>query len=208
MANLSLTGGEEEFGWRITGLSSAFNQANGYVEAGITRYQLTQASAHISGIVDSVRAPSSGGSTSTSRRYVNWDPGTYDFWGYTLVQDGTYWPAGAGTVTVEGAAAQRPDDWSWYSAVRAGRPILLSAYEWNAFCNRINDFRVYSGLPEYGDFERMYSGDPISAGVVRHAVWAISAMDPPYKPPASPGSGDPITASFFNDLMDSLNSIR
>ena len=95
MANLSLTGGEEEFGWRITGLGSAFNQANGYVEAGITRYQFTQSSHSISGVVDSVRAPSSGGSTSTTRRYVSYDPGTYDFWGYTLVQDGTYWPAGS-----------------------------------------------------------------------------------------------------------------
>ena len=44
MASLSLSGGEEEFGWRITGLGSAFNQANGYVEAGITKYQFTHSS--------------------------------------------------------------------------------------------------------------------------------------------------------------------
>ena len=207
MANLSLTGGEEEFGWRITRLGSAFNQANGYVEAGITRYQFTQSSHSISGVVDSVRAPSSGGSTSTTRRYVSYDPGTYDFWGYTLVQDGTYWPAGSDTVTVESPAAQRPDDWSWYSTVRAGQPIELSAYEWNAFCNRINDFRVYVGLPEYGAFERVYSGDPISASIVRHAVWAIDAMDPPTNTPSTPSRGDLITADFFNDLRRSLNSI-
>lgn len=57
MASLSLSGGEEEFGWRITGLGSAFNQANGYVEAGITKYQFTHSSSSISGVVDSVRAP-------------------------------------------------------------------------------------------------------------------------------------------------------
>lgn len=207
MANLSLTGGEEEFGWRITGLGSAFNQANGYVEAGITRYQFTQSSHSISGVVDSVRAPSSGGSTSTTRRYVSYDPGTYDFWGYTLVQDGTYWPSGSDTVTVESPAAQRPDDWSWYSTVRAGQPIELSAYEWNAFCNRINDFRVYVGLPEYGAFERAYSGDPITADIVEQAVYAIRAMDPPTSTPRAPSRGDLITADFFNDLRRSLNSI-
>ena len=81
MASLSLSSGEEEFGWRITGLGSAFNQANGYVEAGITKYQFTHSSSSISGVVDSVRAPASGGSTSTTRRWVGYDPGTYDFWG-------------------------------------------------------------------------------------------------------------------------------
>ena len=111
MASLSLSGGEEEFGWRITGLGSAFNQANGYVEAGITKYQFTHSSSSISGVVDSVRAPASGGSTSTTRRWVGYAPGTYDFWGYTRVKDGTYWPAGSGTVTVDSPAAQRPDDW-------------------------------------------------------------------------------------------------
>ena len=120
MASLSLSGGEEEFGWRITGLGSAFNQANGYVEAGITKYQFTHSSSSISGVVDSVRAPASGGSTSTARRWVGYDPGTYDFWGYTRVKDGTYWPAGSDTVTVDSPAAQRPDDWGWSSVIRAG----------------------------------------------------------------------------------------
>ena len=196
MASLSLSGGEEEFGWRITGLGSAFNQANGYVEAGITKYQFTHSCSSISGVVDSVRAPASGGSTSTTRRWVGYDPGTYDFWGYTRVKDGTYWPAGSGTVTVESPAAQRPDDWDWSSVIQAGRPVRISAYEWNQFCNRINDFRLYVGLPEYGAFERAYSGDPITAEIVEHAVYAIRAMDPPVSPPR-PGQGRPDAGEHF-----------
>ena len=207
MASLSLSGGEEEFGWRITGLGSAFNQAYGYVEAGITKYQFTHSSSSISGVVDRVRAPASGGSTSTTRRWVGCDPGTYDFWGYTRVKDGTYWPAGSGTVTVESPAAQRPDDWGWSSVIRAGRPVRISAYEWNRFCNRINDFRLYVGLPEYGAFERAYSGDPITAEIVEHAVYAIRAMNPPVSTPRAPARGDLMRASIFLDLMDSLNSI-
>jgi len=157
--------------------------------------------------VDRVRAPASGGSTSTTRRWVGCDPGTYDFWGYTRVKDGTYWPAGSGTVTVESPAAQRPDDWGWSSVIRAGRPVRISAYEWNRFCNRINDFRLYVGLPEYGAFERAYSGDPITAEIVEHAVYAIRAMNPPVSTPRAPARGDLMRASIFLDLMDSLNSI-
>ena len=208
MANLSLTDGEEEFGWRITGLSSEFGQNNGYLQAGITRYQFTQSSPSISGVVDSVSAPATGSSTSTSRRWVSYDPGTYDFWGFTQIQDGTYWPAGSATVTVESTAPERPDDWAWSSVIRAGRPIQISAYEWNNFCNRINDFRLYVGPPEYGAFQRVYSGDQIAASIVEDAVYAIRAMDPPVSTPRAPSSGDLIAASIFNDLMDSLNSIR
>lgn len=102
MASLILTGGENQFSWRITGLSGAFNQAE-YIQAGITMYQFTQGGVtSISGVVDSVSAPYSGSSTSTTTSYVSYDPGTYTFWGFTQVQDGTYWPAGSATVTVYG----------------------------------------------------------------------------------------------------------
>ena len=208
MARLTLTSGEEEFGWQITNFDYPFTQASGYVEAGITRNQFTQSSTSITGVVDRVKAPASGSSTSTKRRWVSYKPGTYDFWGYALADNGIYWPAGSDTVTVDSLAAQRPDDWDWLSVIRAGRPIKLSAYEWNQFCNRINDFRTYVGLPEYGAFERAYSGDPITAAMVADAVFAVRAMNPPTAPPRSPSRGDPIRASLFLDLADALNSIR
>lgn len=208
MATLSLSGGEEQFSWRITGLSSAFGQNNGYRLAGITRNQFTVGGvSSITGVVDTISAPATGTSTSTIRRTVTYSPGTYDLWGFTQIQDGTYWPAGSGTVTVESSAAVRPDDWDWYSDIQVGRAIQLSAYEWNAFCNRINDFRAYVGLPEYGAFVRAYSGDAISANICKHAVWAISAMNPSVSVPNTPASGDTITALFFNRLRDALNSI-
>ena len=206
MASLSLTGGQEEFSWRITGLSSGFSQANGYVEAGITEYPFTQAATQIYGIVDSVSAPATGSSTSTTRRYVSYAPGTYTFWAYTLAQNGTYYPAGCASVTVSGGA-ERPADWSWWSSIYSGAPIQITASEYNAFTERINEFRAYCGLSDYS-FTRASSGGTIRASMVGQCCDAISDMDPPSSPPYAPAAGDAITARFFNRMMNALNSIE
>lgn len=101
MATLSLTGGIEEFSWRITGLSKPFTQSNGYTEAGITYNRFTQSSTSIYGVVSKVYPPSTGTSTSTSTKTVSYSPGEYTFWAYTKDSYGTYWPAGSATVVVE-----------------------------------------------------------------------------------------------------------
>lgn len=206
MASLTLTGGEDEFSWRITGLSSGFSQANGYEEAGITEYPFTQEASQIYGIVDSISAPATGSSTSTTRRTVSYDPGTYQFWAYTLAQNGTYYPAGTATVTVTGASSQRPSDWNWWSDIYSGAPISITASEYNAFTDRINEFRAYKGLSNYS-FTRASSGAVIRASMVGQCSDAISDMDPVTSPPYAPAAGDEITARFFNRLMNSLNSI-
>lgn len=41
----------------------------------------------------------------------------------------------------------RPNNWAWTSIVVSGVAIKISAQEWNSFCDRINEFRVYKGLP-------------------------------------------------------------
>lgn len=206
MASLSLSGGTEQFSWRITGLSSAFNQANGYVRAGIASAPFTSGGTSISGIVDTVSAPASGGSTSTSQRWVGYSPGTYTFYAFTQVQDGRYWSAGSARVTVD-AAAQRPANWSWWSTVAQGAAIQISAAEFRAFLDRINEFRVYTGLPEYGAFVYPSAGDVMTAVMMGHPVYAIRAMGPSIATPTAPFAGDPITAAFFNGLRNSLNSI-
>ena len=102
MPSLILRGYENQFSWQITGLSGAFNQS-AYIQAGITIYQFTVGgTTSISGVIDSVSAPYSGSSTSTTTRYVSYEPGTYTFWAFTQVQDGRYWPAGSATVTITG----------------------------------------------------------------------------------------------------------
>ena len=112
MATLVLNGFEEYFNWQIAGLSAAFNTTEGYVEAGITTYQFTVGGVtSISGIVSTTTADSTRTFTSTPVVTVYpYSPGTYTFWGFTKIQDGTYWPAGSATVTV--TAAEEATTWT------------------------------------------------------------------------------------------------
>lgn len=101
----------------------------------------------------------------------------------------------------------RPDDWSWWTRVQSDGNIDISADEWNAFCDRINEFRDYCGLTAYY-FTTVRRGDYISANVVNEAVWAIRNMSPPISPPSQVTPGvSYVTAAFFNGLKNALNSI-
>lgn len=60
---------------------------------------------------------------------------------------------------------------------------------------------------EINNAYNLLAGDPITAEIVEHAVYAIRAMNPPVSTPRAPARGDLMRASIFLDLMDSLNSI-
>lgn len=118
-------------------------------------------------------------------------------------QDGQW--AGSESFTTDIAPA-RPTNWSWWSVVSKGKPIGISASEWNAFCVRINEFRDYSGLAQYGAFVTARPGADISAAIVNHAVWAIGAMNSgAYALEVVPGGT--VSAKFFNGLKNHLNGI-
>lgn len=101
----------------------------------------------------------------------------------------------------------RPSNWQWWSAIYSGGPVRISAGEWNAFCDRINKFRDYDGLPNYR-FSYVRSGDNISASIVNEAVDAIGSIRSAWGVPGRVYRGGTITASFFLGLQDALNSIR
>ena len=102
----------------------------------------------------------------------------------------------------------RPTDWTWHTSKTAGQVISLTASEWNSFCTKINLFRQYKSLSNY-TFTTATSGSVITASIVNQAVNAISAMSPPTSAPSTVTSkSSVITASFFNTLSRSLNSIR
>lgn len=92
-ASFSLTGGVEQFSWTVT-LSPAFNSTN-YQYLYITDGPMTSAS---STIIDS-RAPTSTSLTSPSNTLA-YNPGTYTFYAYLLLNDGSYYLIGTDTVTV------------------------------------------------------------------------------------------------------------
>lgn len=101
--------------------------------------------------------------------------------------------------------AARPEDWEWWNTIKSGKPILLEAEEWNAFCERINEFRVWFGVDEY-DFTYVEPDDPIAADIVNEARRALMTITADI--PAGVDPGDPITAQFFLDLRDALNAVE
>ena len=113
--------------------------------------------------------------------------------------------AGAKTFTTSGKT--RPANWSWWPTVAAGQPINLSADEWNAFCDRIDAFRIYTGRDPWPSYKTVRSGTPISAAVVNEARAAINPMGPTAAIPKYINPNDPITADYFNSLKDFLNSV-
>lgn len=100
---------------------------------------------------------------------------------------------------------ERPEDWEWWNTIKSGKPIQLEAEEWNAFCERINEFRVWFGVDEY-DFTYVEPDDPIAADIVNEARRALMTITADI--PTGVDRGDPITAQFFLDLRDALNAVE
>ena len=90
----------------------------------------------------------------------------------------------------------KPPPWYWsrngYSLISGGKiydtvyqyidgkweltAYVITANEWNQFIQRINQFRVYYGLPEYGAFPTVVSNTKLTERILNHAVWAINAI--------------------------------
>lgn len=104
-----------------------------------------------------------------------------------------------------GVEPQRPANWYGWSGFRAGNPVRIYASDWNAFCERINAFREYTGLNSTY-LTPVDPGTPISAGIVNLARNAIADMT--RNVPYYVNSGDSITASYFISLQSALNSIK
>ncbi len=117
---------------------------------------------------------------------------------------GPYCKPGAKDATLK-APMDRPANWSWWTTVQAGSEIGITADEWNAFCGRINDFRVHCSLQKYV-FATVTSGDVISAAIVNQAVQAMKDMDSSaVKCTVQPG--DAISAATFIGLRNVLNGV-
>lgn len=104
------------------------------------------------------------------------------------------------------ATTDRPWSWAWYSTIVQGGKIGLTAVEWNDFCFRINEFRVYKDLSECS-FTTVSSGTVISAAICNEAWTAINEITGHGTMPSKATVGGTITASFFTGLCDALNAI-
>lgn len=168
MAQLNLSGGEGGFAWQISGFESDFTTSN-YRRAGVASSPVSSGATSISGILGYKNAGSSGDDTTGTWGWVDYDPGTYTFYGFAQVaSDGKYYPAGSARVTVE-----------------LGPPtayFTIRSYDSNSISIRIY---IDSNYPYYRIYCRKTSQEsgqwyPSSSYTERTSRWdyTISGLDP------------------------------
>lgn len=137
-------------------------------------------------------------------------PGTsYDFRG-DATPTGSYMRSYYGVFSTTN---NRPNNFSWTNIKSSEAAYNLTPAEWNAFLNKVNEFRTFKNLAAYS-FDRTI----IAAGINQYVVPtansfnsarnAISDMNPSVSLPGFASSGETITAYHLNRIKDSLNSIQ
>ena len=97
----------------------------------------------------------------------------------------------------------RPADWDWSPFIWSGCPYESLSYTvWNQFTARIDAFRKYKGLSEYG-FTTAVSGETLLITLFTEAEAAIRAI---------PGHGTvptdrALAMSYFDGLASALNAV-
>lgn len=153
------------------------------------------------------------GEMSSSCSFSGLDPGTtYDV--MVAVYAFNPWrelARGSRSVTTEEEPRPvRPNDWSWWSAVSAGRAMKLTASEWNAFLSRVQEFADYKGVSlSSSSLSSAIAarGTTMRASQANAARSLVNQLSPRVGVPYAVSAGDAITASFINGLKDALNSV-
>lgn len=116
----------------------------------------------------------------------------------------------------------KPTSFKWAIAKVSGQPLRVSASEWNAFTNKINEFLKYKGKSTVS-FTTVLSGGLVGRNVgtsadglsadspkviskktLNEAVDALNSMLADGNKIAYPTG---ISASFFNDIVDKMNNL-
>ena len=110
---------------------------------------------------------------------------------------------------------ERPSNWNWSYNIYSGgnvfkttasdsiiKAYIMTAYEWNNFTKRINEFREYKGLSNY-NFTTVYAEGDCTPSIINQAVNAINAIGFNI----STVSNGNVPASVFIQMRDKLNSI-
>lgn len=119
---------------------------------------------------------------------------------------------GTGPLMPEGKTATtnsaRPTNWEWWSDVRAGQPVAFTVAEFQAFYDKIDEFRAYKygTAADWPNFKLVSKGTPLSAAIVNECRAAIAPITAATMPPTA-YPGDPVSADYFNKLKDYLNSV-
>ena len=222
MATLTLKGGRGSFTWTISGLSNWF-ATNQYISAGIATKQFDGGVTSISGVVDRVYATENGTSFSVSNT-VSYSGGEYTFYGFAQGSDGTYWPAGSGSVTVT-SSGDTIIKWSWnsntdrqtaYRILMGELPVSagFKASVWNDLVNKVDEVLRWSET-RWGEYNKnslskqqckVSSGQTLSADIYNSVVWNTDVMWGSGLPELyTVKKGDVLTGSHIINLVNQLN---
>jgi hypothetical protein len=100
--------------------------------------------------------------------------------------------------------------WEWYVEKTTGSNFNVSADEWYAFCNKINEVRVANGFAEY-DFSSsstyVATGKPFYAWIFLQCANAINQINGQVATEIlNVQSNDDIYAWYFDNLKTALNN--
>lgn len=186
------------FSWTIR-LSDYFVTSN-YIRAGICADDFVDGqSSPPTGIIDSTNALPS---TISCVAEGNVAEDFYNYgvvYGFAQAANGLYYKVGK-------YEPSRPPNWSWSTPLVAGELFNLTAADWNAYMERVDDFWEYRGNSKMG-YETVFPGDEFKYTHFNSPLVRLFFMNPAIQPPDSKYAGAPINASDLNRLRDSLNSI-
>lgn len=129
---------------------------------------------------------------------------------YTLIatiQGITYPIKGDQTLEEYEFSFNKPGSFSWTYEKIKEQPLKITATEWKNFIRYINTVKKWydGGTYSFQHQSNITSGTPISADICDEARLAIQSMSGCGLSIVKVEPEDPITAKYFNDLVDALN---
>jgi hypothetical protein len=109
-------------------------------------------------------------------------------------------------VTASTLPNARPNYFEWDAPKVSGGVFNLTATEWNALQQNINDVRSYKGYSGYS-FTTAYRGNPVTAVMYNQCINAINTIHNSTLTVYQVSKGDTITAVAINRLRDLINEV-
>lgn len=186
---------------------SAYNISHNFIEIGVLGLDAAAYNYNIYIGCDQTGEQSGdlgqGGSTNSyTHLFTGLEPNTnYTFYAHIWNSASQFWYKSRSDLYT--SAPPRPSNFSWGVPVVQGQDFNMTAYEWNRFLQRVNEFRVYKNVNQ-ASFNYAVQGNTAYASQyneARNATAILSASVPPTR-----SSTNDVLASDLNQLVTALNS--
>jgi hypothetical protein len=107
--------------------------------------------------------------------------------------------------------SQRPENFEWTYPKLAGQDVNITAVEWQALTNKINEFRRYCGLTDFAFHTTAITGNDFTDDIyndAQEAIQDILQFSVLIETIESVTSRQPVTAYSLNIFREAINSIN